>query len=137
MTQELIDMALALSPTEKTDLIEMLRLSMIGKRPAEDLALLSQRRGETLLEIAAIALGVGGIGRSGRHTDVFGRSLVAWQMRSEGFSTIEIGDAIGKDHSTITYLSQKVADIVGYPDADREGYTMVRNFMRLVDNADR
>lgn len=47
-------------------------------------------------------------GRSRRSDIVDARSVLTYVMRLRGFSQAEIGRLLGRDHSTISYLQQRV-----------------------------
>lgn len=53
-------------------------------------------------------------------SDVWARTMVAYQMIQEGYSTTEIGNQMIKDHSTITHMKKKMQDALGLPQAYRD-----------------
>jgi len=48
---------------------------------------------------------------------VWARAMVAYQLSKEGFSTIESGLMMGKNHATIIHLRNKMQDAFDYPHA--------------------
>ena len=48
---------------------------------------------------------------------VWGRSMVAYQMIKEGYSTLEIGHQRMKDHSTVTHMKVMMQDALSLPKA--------------------
>ena len=52
--------------------------------------------------------------------DVWARTMVAYQMVSEGYSLAEIGRQLNKDHSTIVHLRHKMEDALAVPQAYRD-----------------
>lgn len=46
---------------------------------------------------------------------VYGRRMVAYAMRQEGFSLQAVGNKLKKDHSTICSLAKGMQDILDYP----------------------
>ena len=68
-------------------------------------------------ELAKI-LGVQNISYVSRnHDDAWARTMVAYQMIREGYSTIEIGRQMLKNHSSVTYMKFKMQDALSLPQA--------------------
>ena len=59
------------------------------------------------------------------------RSFVAFKLHSEGYSYSEIGKLIGRDHSTVTYLDNKVKDMLSVPGAYKNEIVLYRKFEAL------
>lgn len=57
---------------------------------------------------------------------VWGRALVAYQLKSEGWSNYRIERVLHRDHSTVVYLRRKVADAFELPG-------MYRDIIRIWD----
>lgn len=52
------------------------------------------------------------------------RTISAWRLIEEGYSFSDIGRAMGKDHSTVSYYSKQRKDAIQLPMAFREHLTM-------------
>ena len=48
---------------------------------------------------------------------VWARAMVAYQMLREGYSTVEVGRQMMKDHSTICHLRSRMQDVFDMPQA--------------------
>lgn len=71
-------------------------------------------RGEVLLGYMAEILGEPIPHKSREPKFVWARAMVAYQLTKEGISTGEAGRMIGKDHSTIIFLRDKMQDALEY-----------------------
>lgn len=66
--------------------------------------------------------------------DVWARTMVAYQMVTEGFTTMEIGDQLMKDHSTITHLCKKMSDALDLPKMYIDIIETWLKFQKLIEN---
>ena len=64
--------------------------------------------------------------------DVWARTMIAYQMLIEGYSTGEIGRQMMKDHSTIIYLRKKMEDVFAIPQAYRDIIDIWNNFQNRI-----
>lgn len=64
--------------------------------------------------------------------DVWARAMVAYQMTLEGYSTIEIGRQMMKDHSTVIYLRNKMKDAFEIPNAYRDILQIWNDFQKRI-----
>ena len=60
------------------------------------------------------------------------RSFVSYRLRQEGYGYCEIGRMLGRDHSTVIHLYNKMSDILSVPNAYRKEIEMWNEFIRLL-----
>ena len=60
------------------------------------------------------------------------RSFVSYQLRKEEYGYCEIGRMLGRDHSSVIYLYNKMSDMMSVPNAYREEMEKWKEFQRLV-----
>ena len=58
------------------------------------------------------------------------------RMTMEGYSTTEIGRAIGRDHSTVSCLNRRMEDALGYPRSYREVAELWARFQDRISYED-
>lgn len=116
--------ALSLPAEERAELLEALRLSL---RPDAD------TRGGHLLEVMADILGIPSILRTKKPAFVWARAVVAFQLRSEGYTLEEIGRQLGKDHSSVSYLLHKVEWASSLPSAYKKEMQLLREFNKRIE----
>lgn len=63
--------------------------------------------------------------KSRKRPVVWARHIAAFQMRTEGYTTIEIARCLGRDHATVINSYRRVADMLEVPDSYREEMTML------------
>ena len=56
---------------------------------------------------------------------VWARHIAAFQMRTEGYTTVEIARCLGRDHATVINSYRRVADMLEVPDSYREEMAML------------
>jgi len=64
------------------------------------------------------------------------REIAAWRMMDEGYSITDIGRAMGKDHSTVSYYARMRKDAVAIPMAFREHLTMYGKLVLALNDND-
>lgn len=64
------------------------------------------------------------------------REIAAWRMMDEGYSITDIGRAMGKDHSTVSYYARMRKDAVAIPMAFREHLTMYGKLVLALNEND-
>lgn len=95
----------------------------------------SPLRCSILLGEMAQVLGVDYIPYEGRTpAHVWARTFVAYQMILEGYSTIEIGDQMCKDHSTIIHMRKKMQDALSLPNAYGDILELWDKFQKQIHN---
>ena len=65
---------------------------------------------------------------------VWARTMVAYQMVKEGYSTSEIGHQMMKDHSTITHMKSKMQDALDLPYAYRDVLQIWDKFQKQIQS---
>ena len=65
---------------------------------------------------------------------VWARTMVAYQMIKEGYSTLEIGRQMMKDHSTIIHLRNKMQDVFALPQLYGDVLEMWNKFKNQIDH---
>lgn len=89
-----------------------------------------------LLQLAEQATGHRMTGsRSRDNTDI--RTLVAAEMRSEGFTLYEIGRYMGKDHSTVIHYTKLLGDALAFPNAFADLIQKYDSFKKQLFEYDR
>ena len=79
------------------------------------------------------AMGVDSLSTLSRKAnDVWGRTMVAYQMSMEGFTTIEIGRQMMKDHATIIHYRNKMMDVFAYPEGFRDILEIWDKFQKRI-----
>lgn len=69
-------------------------------------------------------------------TSVLLRTISVWRMMDEGYSYTDIGRAMGKDHSTVSYYARMRKDAVSLPMAFREHLTMYGKLVLALNDND-
>ena len=64
---------------------------------------------------------------------VWARAIVAYQMCREGYTTIEIGRQMMKNHSTIIHLRDKMQDVFEMPFAYRDIIEIWNDFQKRIE----
>ena len=65
---------------------------------------------------------------------VWARTMVAYQMIKEGYSTLEIGHQMMKDHSTVTHMKVMMQDALSLPKAYRKIIAIWNEFQRRIQD---
>ena len=65
---------------------------------------------------------------------VWARTMVAYQMLREGYSTVEVGHQMMKDHSTICHLRSKMQDVFDMPQAYEDILEMWDKFQNQINH---
>ena len=95
----------------------------------------TQRR-DTVLFTAIRVTGLPYITGSRDAQTVLVREIAAWRMMDEGYSISDIGRAMGKDHSTVSYYARMRKDAVAIPMAFREHLTMYGKLVLALNDND-
>lgn len=65
---------------------------------------------------------------------VWARTMIAYQMKSEGFTSHWIGTHIHKDHSSVLYMAGKMRDVLKYPNQYRDIMPMWNEFQKRIND---
>lgn len=60
------------------------------------------------------------------------RSFVSYRLRTEGYGYSEIGQMLGRDHSTVIHLYNRMSDMLSVPYAYRKEIELLKEFERLL-----
>lgn len=94
------------------------------------------QRWDTVLFTAIRVTGLPYITGSRDAKTVLIREIAAWRMMDEGYSISDIGRAMGKDHSTVSYYARMRKDAVSIPMAFREHLTMYGKLVLALNEND-
>lgn len=64
--------------------------------------------------------------------DVWGRTMCAYQMLLEGYTTTEVGLQMGRDHSTVSWLKRKMEDALSVPAAYQDILPIWNDFKKMI-----
>lgn len=110
---ELQRRCLSLSKSERQKLIGILAASIEDDR--ED----CESRFKTLHRIASDIVGPGILSRTRLFNPCFGRKMIAYQMRAEGYSLPTIGRNLIRHHASVLHLAREMEHILEYPNVYR------------------
>lgn len=131
MSEELVLACENLTLADKVKLMEHLSDMINSSRRQRPTPL----RCSILMGEMAKVMGKESIGYESRDgDDVWARTMVAYQMLREGYSTLEIGRQMVKDHSTITYLKKKMQDVFDLPEAYGDILEIWYNFQKKLQD---
>lgn len=132
----LTEQCLELPYKDRLNLCAALRESILQERKERKPR--CHNRGQILLDLMGEILGEPIPAKSRETRFVWARAMVAYQLMGEGFSTIEAGRMIGKDHSTIIHLRGNMIDALQYPTMYRDVVDIWKQFQnRLQDETHR
>lgn len=94
------------------------------------------QRFATLLAIAESVTGLRNDPKRRDSQSVLLRTIIVWRMIDEGYSYTDIGRAMGKDHSTVSYFARMRKDAVSIPMAFREHLTMYGKLVHALNEND-
>ena len=94
------------------------------------------QRWDTVLFTAIRVTGLPYITGSRDAKTVLIREIAVWRMMDEGYSISDIGRAMGKDHSTVSYYARMRKDAVAIPMAFREHLTMYGKLVLALNEND-
>lgn len=94
------------------------------------------QRFATLLAIAESVTGLRNDPKRRDSQSVLLRTIIVWRMIDEGYSISDIGRAMGKDHSTVSYYARMRKDAVAIPMAFREHLTMYGKLVLALNDND-
>lgn len=79
-------------------------------------------------------VGPGLLGRSRCWDLVWGRNMVAYRMRQDGFGPQEISRTIKRDHSTVLYCIKRAEEMLSSPYFYGNELEIWRKFIKIVDH---
>ena len=63
---------------------------------------------------------------------VWARAMAAYQMLREGFTTVETGRQMGRDHSTVIHLRRRIQDALDLPEAYKDIVDIWKQFQKRL-----
>lgn len=105
---EIIRQCLELKEHDKQRLIGILQESLTPERSVD-------RRFNVLLEIAIELFGTGVMTRTHERESSLGRNMIAYQLRQEGYSLVNIGKMLGRNHSSVLAMERRMKDVISLP----------------------
>lgn len=101
---------------------------MRGQIP-EDIA---DERAQRYIEVMSGLAGRDILSRSRQFESVWGRYIVAYQLRSEGMVLMRIGKLLKKDHSTVFFGISQVANMLEMPKLYEKEYAIWKQFQKQI-----
>lgn len=129
VTKDIINAVLALSPMDKEELIQRLKMSLCPMM--EDKA-----RGlyDRMMRAAALALDVDEIQEDRRRVNALGRKMVAWSLLQEKLTQEQVGQLMGKDRTTIRWEKNNFEGMLRLPDVFQAEMKIFNRFQKLLQN---
>lgn len=112
LTNEVKDMVLKMTITQRRELCNFTIMTIANGN--------SISRGERMIEIMDEILGESVMRKNRDARLVWGRAMIAFQLRSEGLTENMVGRILGKREATIFNLERKMADMMEVPEAYKD-----------------
>lgn len=125
----LIRECLELRQEHKKRLIDILQESM--KIDESD-----DSRFKLLLGFATELCGNGIMTRTTEPMSALGRNMIAYQLRSEGYTSSRIGRLLKRNHSTVCSMIAKINDLIEYPNVFVEEEEIWNKFQQKIEEHD-
>ena len=130
---EIFTEAASLTFAEKSGLILRLQKTM-----SADVLKMKEANGKAwkdhLVGLAAKAMGLNSVGDTRSRSDYLARTMVAYELRREGYSLYHIGELLYRDHSTVSGMINTMKNILSIPNAWKDENIFWTNFQTLVKN---
>lgn len=123
---ELTRQCLMLPEWEKVRLINNLKASMVEEPEV------GQGRFSVLYKAATDIVGKGILSSSRLREKVVGRMMIVYQMRTEGYSLMEIGRHLVRHHASVYQLQRKMEDVLKYPKIFSDETRMWNEFQEKI-----
>lgn len=123
---ELTRQCLMLPEWEKVRLINNLKASMVEEPEV------GQGRFSVLYKAATDIVGKGILSSSRLREKVVGRMMIVYQMRTEGYSLMEIGRHLVRHHASVYQLQRKMEDVLKYPKMFSDETRMWNEFQEKI-----
>jgi hypothetical protein len=111
---------------EKVRLINNLKASMVEEPEV------GQGRFAVLYKAATDIVGKGILSSSRLREKVVGRMMIVYQMRTEGYSLMEIGRHLVRHHASVYQLQRKMEDVLKYPKMFSDETRMWNEFQEKI-----
>lgn len=125
------DMCLMLPIEERMALCEFLQSSIMKEMRKER----PTGRPAVLKMMMAEILGLDDIPLKSRKAEyTWARNIIAYQLLKEGMSETEVGDYLGKAHSSIIYMKSRVDDALKYPKQYPDVIYIWKQFQKRIED---
>lgn len=128
----IIDLCMELPYRDRLNLCQALKDSIIRER--KEKRQVHMNRGAVLLGYMRSILGREIPVNSRLSEFVWARTMVAYQLTTEGYSSNEIARMIHKDHATILYMRNKMQDALHYPNAYKDIIDIWMQFQNKIQD---
>lgn len=118
---KVIEDLLSLPKAQRMHIIGVLQESLVDKKEIDSRFLLMKKTADKLI-------GKDILTETRERDVVFGRRMVAYAMREEGFSLHAIGKRLNLDHSTICALVKGMQDVIEYSYLAKEEFYLWNQF---------
>ena len=116
-----------MSPTERSKLLLEIKRILISRRYKE-----AEARFKILYKAATEVIGCGLLTSNRQRELVIGRMLIAYQMRSEGFTYQTIGMFLKRAYASVYNLNAKMQDAIKHPYIFKEEMEQWQRFQKLI-----
>lgn len=118
---KVIEDLLSLPKAQRKHIIGVLQESLVDKKDIDSRFLVMKKTADKLI-------GKDILTETRERDVVFGRRMVAYAMREEGFSLHAIGKRLNLDHSTISALVKRMQDVIEYSYLAKEEFYLWNQF---------
>jgi hypothetical protein len=126
------EMCLSLPYRDRLNLCAALQDSITQERKDGENACLN--RGQILLGYVGDIIGEPIPAKSRKPRYVWARTMVAYQLTREGYSSIDAGWMVGKDHASVMYMKSKMEDVFAYPHIYKDIINIWKQFQDRIDH---
>ena len=89
-----------------------------------------------MLKIATDVVGDGIMSKSREFKCSFGRRMIAYQMRQEGFTLTKIGIYLNRHHASVVHMIQMMEDIFKFPGCFKMDEMYWNEFIKKLNEYD-
>lgn len=136
---KIVDYCLALPYSKRVQLMAALKDSILedaAKPERRNPKILPRDRGEALLSAMGKAIGEPVNLNTRRPLHAWAKAMVAYQLLEEGYTTKDAALQIGKDHSTLSYMRNKMRFALDHPYAYEDVIYIWKRFKKQIDETD-
>lgn len=117
---------ISLPLADRLALLEVLRLSVAN--PGDNPRARMQHFVEVMDRVAGVE--VASPCRDERHT--WARNIVCFVGRREGFPQVLVGEAVNRDHSSVSHMERRMKDAFDYPEQYSEAIELYNRFIEAI-----
>lgn len=85
-----------------------------------------------LIERVCAAMGLEALPETHDYTTNMMRMFLAYQMHLEGFTDVEVGQALTRDRATIWYYLKRMKDMMEYPISFKKEMILITKFQKAI-----